>query len=202
MGLSAPCRTRLLEIARSALLEKLNNTVATPLADPAPTETELTTPAGCFVSLHERSTHRLRGCVGRIDPHLPLWENVRHSAGEVLHDPRFTEQPVTADDLPDLEIEVSVLSPPREAKSSLDFDLKEGIYLIFGGRAGFFLPQVARETGWNKEQLLDRLCTEKLGMPPESWRKPEAKLYTFEVEVIGPTLVQFGEMRHFDADQK
>lgn len=109
---------------------------------------------------------------------------------DVLHDPRFTEQPVTADDLGIVEIEISVLSPRRDIESMLDFNLLEdGLYLVSAGRTGFFLPQVARETGWTKEQLLDRLCTEKLGLPPDTWRKPGAKLYTFQVEVIGPELL-------------
>ena len=151
---------------------------------------ELIVPAGCFVSLHERSTHRLRGCVGRIDASLPLWESVRHTATEVLHDPRFADHPVTSDDLANLDLEVSVLSPPRQAEWALDFELLEdGVHLIVGERAGFFLPQVARETGWTREQLLDRLCTEKLSLPPETWRTPEARLYAFKVEVIGPAPV-------------
>src|SRR4051812_11386500 len=121
---------------------------------------------------------------------MPLWEAVQETAADVLHDPRFVNQPVTAQDVADLEIEVSVLSPPAEASSALDFDpLTAGIYLIYGGRAGFFLPQVARETGWTKEQLLDRLCTEKLGLPAGTWRSPDAKLYTFDVEVVGPEQV-------------
>jgi AMMECR1 domain-containing protein len=112
---------------------------------------------------------------------------VRQTAVDVLHDPRFVTHPVTASDVNDLEIEVSVLSPPREAASVLDFDpLTEGIYLTSGGRAGFFLPQVARETGWTREQLLDRLCAEKLGLPQQTWRAGGVKLFTFDVEVIGP----------------
>jgi AmmeMemoRadiSam system protein A len=187
MPLSPASRVRLLEIARAALLEKL--TGESPIPVPA-TDSELSTPAGCFVSLHDHTTHRLRGCVGRLDPHAPLAETVRKTAGDVLHDPRFVKDPVRAGDVSDLEIEVSVLSPPREAKSPLEFDLlNDGIYLTFGGRSGFFLPQVARETGWTREQLLNRLCTEKLGLPAEAWRKPEAKLFTFKVEVIGPEVV-------------
>ena len=91
---------------------------------------------------------------------------------------------------PDLEIEISVLSSPRLAASVEDFDpIQSGVYLVIGQHAGFFLPQVARETGWGREQLLDRLCTEKLGLPPQSWRGPEARLYTFDVEVVGPERV-------------
>jgi len=156
--------------------------------DHTPTsDAELTTPAGCFVSLHEKVTHRLRGCVGRLDPEMPLWRVVRETAGDVLRDPRFTDTPVTVDDLPILELEISVLSPPHLAAGPLDFDpLTDGIYLVHGKRTGFFLPQVARETRWSKQQLLNRLCDEKLGLPCDAWQKPEAKLFTFKVEVIGP----------------
>jgi AmmeMemoRadiSam system protein A len=187
----------LLQIARCALLEKLSEPPPPQPADPiaseltaAPTDPELTAHAGCFVSLHDHSSHRLRGCVGRLDPQLPLWDAVRQTAGDVLADPRFVGQPVTLDDVIDLEIEVSVLSAPRLAASPTDFDLLgEGVYLVSSGHAGFFLPQVARETGWSREQLLERLCTEKLGMPADTWRKPETRLYTFRVEVVGPERV-------------
>ncbi|MEA2734448.1 MAG: uncharacterized protein QOE14_899 [Humisphaera sp.] len=185
----------LLDLARGGLLEKLTdapagnvaaaNATATPDPEP-PADPALTARAGCFVSLHERITHRLRGCVGRLDPDLPLWQVVRVTAGEVLRDPRFASMPVMADEIALLELEVSVLSPPREAAGPLDFEVTDGIYLIFGSRSGFFLPQVARETGWTKEQLLNRLCEEKLGMDQHAWRKPDAKLFTFKVEVIGP----------------
>ena len=187
-------RVVLLNIARDGLLGRLAgraDAAETPVAgaadEHAPADPQLTTPAGCFVSLHERITHRLRGCVGRLDPEMPLWRTVHETAGDVLRDPRFTDTPVTGDDVPLLEIEVSVLSPPRQAGGPLDFDLlSDGIYLIHGTRSGFFLPQVARETGWSKQQLLGRLCEEKLGLPPDTWQKPEAKLFTFKVEVIGP----------------
>jgi AmmeMemoRadiSam system protein A len=200
-------RILLLNLARAGLLEKLTSgpqgeaEVAAAAAgekaeeaaanENAPTtDSELTAPAGCFVSLHEKVTHRLRGCVGRLDPEMPLWRVVRETAGDVLHDPRFTDIPVTVDDIPILELEISVLSPPRLAADPLDFDpLTDGIYLIHGSRTGFFLPQVARETRWSKQQLLNRLCDEKLGLPCDAWQNPEAKLFTFKVEVIGPEAV-------------
>lgn len=197
-------RTFLLDIARAGLLETLSNSSETAEAETAtaaetaaekedaPTvDPALMTPAGCFVSLHEMESHRLRGCVGRLDPEMPLWQVVRETAGEVLHDPRFTDMPVTSDDVAILEIEISVLSPPRLAASPLDFEpFTDGIYLIHGSRSGFFLPQVARETRWSKQQLLNRLCEEKLGLPRDTWQKPEAKLFTFKVEVIGPEAVK------------
>jgi AmmeMemoRadiSam system protein A len=185
--LSSASRAALLDAARAALVCALKSAPPPLSAPPAGTE-ELNESSGCFVSLHEQMTHRLRGCVGRLDPEKSLWEAVHLTAADVLRDPRFMhDNPVTIEEAPNLEIEISVLSPPRPADSPLDFDLlNDGIYLTFSNRAGFFLPQVARETGWTKEQLLTRLCTEKLGLPADTWKNPDAKLFTFKVEVVGP----------------
>src|SRR5207245_1385635 len=129
----------------------------------------------------------LRGCVGRMDATQPLAACVRDTAVSVLDDPRFTDHPVTLAELANLEIEISVLSPLRPAAHPLDFDLlNDGIYLTIESRAGVFLPQVARETGWAKEQLLDRLCTEKLGFAPNAWRHQSARLFTFSTLILGP----------------
>jgi AmmeMemoRadiSam system protein A len=148
---------------------------------------EMRQPAGCFVSLHSLHGHRLRGCVGRIDATQPLATVLESVAAGVLRDPRFANAPVTAEELAWLEIEVSVLSPPRPVRSPLDFEpLKDGIYLTIGNNGGCFLPQVARETGWTREQLLDRLCIEKLGLPASTWRTLQARLSVFSVDVIGP----------------
>jgi AmmeMemoRadiSam system protein A len=183
--LSEKSRSTLLELARIALRQKLVPGDAPP--PPMEIDPELMTPAGCFVTLHELATKRLRGCVGRIEAAKPLWETVYVTAGETLNDPRFVNQRVSGAELANLELEISVLSPPREASGPLDFDLlNDGIYLTCGGRAGFFLTQVAQDTGWTKEQLLARLCSEKMGLPPESWRGEGVKLYTFKVEVVGP----------------
>jgi AmmeMemoRadiSam system protein A len=144
--------------------------------------------AGCFVTLHSRRTHELRGCVGRLDATEPLLAAVRRSAVNVLSDPRFQHDPVRLAELPELDIDVSVLSPLRPAPGPLAFDLlNEGVYLTWDEtRAGCFLPQVARETGWSKEQLLSRLCVEKMGLPPTAWEDPRAKLIVFTTLVIGP----------------
>ena len=186
MPLSSASRAALLDAARISLIEALQ--LAPKHAPPVPPdENELTRSAGCFVSLHETQTHRLRGCVGRLDPKQTLWQAVWETAADVLRDPRFRGDPVTLREIPTLEIEISVLSAPRLAAEPQGFDpLNHGIYLTCEDRAGFFLPQVARETGWTKEQLLNRLCTEKLNLPADSWRSPAAQLHTFEVELIGP----------------
>jgi len=184
MQLSAEQSARLLTIARSAIRHTLRGEPPTPLdeSDPA-----LTQPAGCFVSLHEQRTHRLRGCVGRLDANGPLARVVQETAVSVLGDPRFPDRRLRTEDLPDIDIEISVLSPLMPAASPLDFELlNEGIYLVIDGRAGCFLPQVARETGWGKEQLLDRLCTEKMGFPARMWQHPGARLQTFTATILGP----------------
>jgi AmmeMemoRadiSam system protein A len=182
--LSNEPRIELMNIARSALLAKFATDDA-PLAPP--THPELLELAGCFVSLHQRNDHALRGCIGRIEATMPLWQAVRHTAAEVLNDPRFSDRRVSADEIQNIEIEITILSPLKPAPSPLAFEpMNEGIFLTLAGRAGLFLPQVARQTGWNQEQLLARLCTEKMGLPPDAWKHPAAQLFTFTVEIVGP----------------
>jgi uncharacterized protein len=143
--------------------------------------------AGCFVTLRTRREHRLRGCIGQLSSCEPLTETVVEMARSVLRDPRFTSERITLDELGELEIELTILSPLEAAGSVLDFDLLEdGIYLQCHGERGCFLPQVARETGWDKETLLGRLCTEKMGLPREAWRDPSARLMRFSTFIVGP----------------
>ena len=76
----------------------------------------------------------------------------------------------------------------------LDFQREtHGIFLSVEGRGGCFLPQVARETGWSKEQLLQRLCMEKLGLGPQAWQQPTARLCRFTAEIIGHEPFESGE---------
>jgi len=188
MELSPASRGELLRIAKQSLRAAVLGREH--LFEP-PTHPDLTQPAGCFVSLHELDTHRLRGCIGRLEASGPLWRVVTETAVNVLGDPRFDDLRVTPGDLAILEIELSVLSPLLPCASPLNFDLQnDGIYLIAGERAGCFLPQVARETGWTKEQLLDRLCTEKLGMPATTWRTGDATLMRFSTVIVGPEPVE------------
>lgn len=180
----------LLRIARDVIQRRLENSVASlPDLAPgcAPEDPALSEPAGCFVSLHNRFTHALRGCIGRIEAVDSLVVALRHAASSVLDDPRFQVQPVMLDELPELELELSILGPLKEANGPLDFDpLMHGIFLTIDGRRGCFLPQVARETGWTREQLLNRLCAEKLGLPAHAWKDANVQLQTFDTVIIGP----------------
>lgn len=173
----------LLNFTRAAIRRALGEEVTLPpLDDPA-----FDIHAGCFVSLHRLDTHRLRGCIGLIRSDDPLRDSVAEMADAVLRDSRFSDNPVHLGELPELDLEVSVLSPFEPAQNTLDFDpLEHGIYLTYVGRAGLFLPQVARETGWTRQQLLERLCTEKMGLPANCWQQPEARLSRFSAYVIGP----------------
>lgn len=181
----------LLDIARQTIIAQVTRREADLMPSPVepipPGNDLLHQPAGCFVTLHELTTHRLRGCVGRIEADMPMMEAVRSAAVSVLGDPRFTRERVTRDDLPLLEVEVSLLSPLRIAASPLDFDpLNDGIVLNVAGRKGLFLPQVARETGWTREQLLARLCVEKMDLPADAWQDASASLETFSTAILGP----------------
>ena len=143
--------------------------------------------AGCFASLHELNTHRLRGCVGQLEARDPIPHAVSRAASAVLEDPRFQYEPVTLAELSRLEIELSLLSPLVDVDDPLQFDPEnEGIYLTIDEAGGCFLPQVARETGWSRQQLLERLCTEKLALGRDAWKHPSARLSTFRTVIIGP----------------
>ena len=184
MQLAPEHSARLLNIARATIRSLLRTE---PVAVPQETDPALLQRAGCFVSLHEEQSHRLRGCVGRLDASGPLALVVQQTAANVLGDPRFSANRVRLDELPLLSIEISVLSPLMPAKNPLDFDLQnDGLYLIISNRTGCFLPQVARETGWTKEQLLDRLCMEKMGFPAKMWQHPAARLQKFTATILGP----------------
>jgi len=184
MELSAQQGRQLLDLSRSVIREMLTRTQVVIYV---PSDPALHQPAGAFVSLHAVQTHRLRGCVGRLDATQPMYQAVAQAAQSVLGDPRFTGDRVRLDELPSIELEISLLAPLRRAENATDFDLlNDGIYLTIGDRSGCFLPQVARETGWSKEQLLDRLCMEKLGLPARAWTLAEARLQKFATLLVGP----------------
>ncbi len=98
-------------------------------------------------------------------------------------DPRFP--PVTADELKDIKIEISVLSKPKLIKDIKEFELgKHGVIVQKGFNQGVFLPQVATETGWKKEEFLSNLCSHKAGLPPDAWKDKDTNIYIFEAEVF------------------
>jgi AmmeMemoRadiSam system protein A len=97
-------------------------------------------------------------------------------------DPRFP--PVNLEELADVELEISVLTPMRLVRSIDEIELgKHGVYMRKGGRSGTFLPQVATETGWSKEEFLGHCAEEKAGIGWDGWR--DAEIFVYEALVFG-----------------
>ena len=137
---------------------------------------------GAFVTLNDRATGALRGCIGEILPVRPLVEAVAARAVDAaLHDPRF--MPVSEGELGRLRVEVSALTPPRPVASWRDIVLgRDGMTLEKGGAFAVFLPQVAPEQGWDLPTTLAHLSL-KAGLPSDGWREG-AKFETFRAEVF------------------
>ena len=101
------------------------------------------------------------------------------------HDPRFSGRPITPADLPDIEIEISILSKQEETDDPLSLELgKHGILIENPAGRGCFLPQVAKEFGWSKEEFLARCCSEKAGLDAGAWKHPETRVLLFTAELI------------------
>lgn len=141
---------------------------------------------GVFVTLTTGGD--LRGCIGYPYPVLPLGEAVREAAiAAATGDPRFP--PVTAAELPEITIEVTVLTVPAPLNGAPG-DRAAGVIpgrhgLIVSGRGtgGLLLPQVATEYGWDAATFLDHTC-QKAGLPPGCWRRNDIDVLTFEGQIF------------------
>lgn len=135
---------------------------------------------GAFVTLHKDG--KLRGCIGRFEATEPLYSIVQQMAvASSTQDSRFS--PVTPEELDELEIEISVLSPMKKISSIDEIVLgKHGIYIKKGWSSGTFLPQVATETGWTKEEFLGHCARDKAGLGWEGWKN--ADIYIYEAFVF------------------
>jgi AmmeMemoRadiSam system protein A len=149
---------------------------------------EMNAQCGCFVTL--KNGERLRGCIGQFISDKPLVELVAEMAqASATSDPRFFANPITADELDKLDVEISVLSPLKRTNDPLSLRLGvDGIYIKSGWAAGCFLPQVAAETGWSKEEFLSYCCSHKAGLAANAWKDPETEVYLFTAEVFGGRL--------------
>ena len=134
-----------------------------------------------FVTLNLRG--QLRGCIGCLEAIEPLYETIINNArNAAFHDPRFF--PVTAAELEAIEIEISVLTPPRDISALDEFVLgRHGIILDKDGASAVFLPQVPGEQGWDKETTLRHLAL-KAGLASDGWRRG-ASFAVFEAIVFG-----------------
>ncbi len=148
-------------------------------------DSDLTAACGCFVTL--KNAGQLRGCIGQFISDKPLIELIVEMAkASATSDPRFLANPITERELVDLDVEISVLSPLKRVDDPLALRLGEdGIYIKKGCASGCFLPQVATETGWTKEEFLSYCCSHKAGLPAEAWKDPQTEVYLFSAEAFG-----------------
>lgn len=136
---------------------------------------------GAFVTIHKHSN--LRGCIGYIESAKPLIETVIDVAAKAaLEDPRFS--PVIAEELSELELEISVLTPLKHLDDINEIIIgKHGLMIELGAYRGLLLPQVATAYGWDVETFLNQTAL-KAGLPAGAWKHPEAKLYFFSAEIF------------------
>ncbi len=151
----------------------------------------LQVPAGAFVTLHRRAPTaneiRLRGCIGTFEANDPVIRTVtRMALSAALHDPRFPS--VTRDELPRLEIEISVLSPRQRVEAEAVEVGRHGIYITQGSRRGVLLPQVATEHAWDAPTVLAQTCR-KAGLPMKAWRDAETTIEVFTAQVFGEEIL-------------
>jgi MEMO1 family protein len=137
------------------------------------------TDGAVFVTIKKNGA--LRGCIGHVQPVMSLYKSVINNAiAASSGDPRFP--PMTKEELKDIDLEISILSPLNPLKDIKDIQIgKHGLVIRKGGHSGLLLPQVAGEQGWDRDAYLKNLCA-KAGLPEDAWR--DAELYTFTAEII------------------
>ena len=176
-SLSEAERHSALQLARTAVVETV---LRRKLPSLVPHDGIFAERLGVFVTLHVRG--RLQGCIGVVEPDEPLGGAiVRCAASAALEDPRFA--PMREEQLSDLSIEISLLSTPaRISVEGIELG-RHGLLVVFQGRRGLLLPQVAIEHHLTREQFLEETCR-KAGLLREAWRDPEAHLFGFTCEVF------------------
>ncbi|MBU2541757.1 MAG: AmmeMemoRadiSam system protein B [Candidatus Omnitrophica bacterium] len=177
--LSQDQKNKLLKLARDTIRHFLTTgkTLEVKEDDPILKQT-----MGAFVTLHKKG--QLRGCIGNIIGTKALYLTVRDMAiASATEDPRFSS--VTKDELPDIDIEISALSPLKKITNHDEIILgKHGVLVKDFFRSGVYLPQVATETGWTKEQFMSSLCASKAGIAPDAWKTGKCEIYIFSAEVF------------------
>lgn len=143
--------------------------------------------AGAFVTLHRKANDSraklLRGCIGTFEADQPVASVVaRMAVAAATTDPRFP--PVPHDELDDLTIEISILSPRTEITPDQVQVGVHGLYVTRGGARGVLLPQVATEYGWDRETFLSQTCR-KAGLDGDCWRDAGTRIEAFTAQVFG-----------------
>ena len=167
----------LLEFARITLTQFFESET---LPLPRSHDSRLHVAQGAFVTIKRHG--KLRGCIGHMAVDRPLCHTVgRMTLQAAFNDQRFS--PLKASELEDIEIEISVLTPLQSVDGPTHIVVgQDGVMLRKSGRSAVFLPQVASEQGWNREEMLTHLC-QKAGLPDNAW-KEDATFYTFQAQVF------------------
>jgi AmmeMemoRadiSam system protein B/AmmeMemoRadiSam system protein A len=136
---------------------------------------------GAFVTINKRG--QLRGCIGYIEGRGPVYKTIEEMAeAAAFRDPRFI--PVTEKELPDLEIEISVLTPLKRITDIHEIEVgKHGIYIKRGWYSGLLLPQVATEYGWDRNTFLEHTC-QKAGLPTNAWKDRNTEIFIFSADIF------------------
>ncbi len=166
----------LLSVARKSIEEHLSGRKYEP---PEPPTSKLKEKRACFVTLKRYG--KLRGCIGLIEPVMPLYKAVSEMAiSAAFKDPRFF--PLTKEEMEGLKIEISILTPFKKISSPEEIEVgRDGLYIRKGFYSGLLLPQVAVEWGWDRYEFLRQVCY-KAGLGPDDWKN--AEIYTFQAEII------------------
>lgn len=174
----------LLELARTQveLFIRSNKRLKVAPNDPR-LDDALRAPGAAFVTLQNRGA--LRGCIGSILAHEPLYRSVVNNAVQACLDPRFQTRPITPAELDSIDIEISVLSSPHPVRSPDEIVVgRDGVILTVGAHRGLFLPQVPGEQGWDRQEYLRQLGR-KAGLDFDAYKDPQAVLETFTAQVFG-----------------
>ena len=178
MAIGNEDRARLVKLARSAAEARVTGRKM-PRAEEL--SGLLAEKRGCFVTLTNRG--KLRGCIGTFQPRQPLGRTIVEMGAAAAGDRRFLANPIVSFELPELTVEVSVLSPLTETSEPRELQVGEhGIYIVRGPDSGCFLPEVATDQGWTAEEFLSHCCTGKAGLPADAWRQEGTTVYLFSSE--------------------
>jgi AmmeMemoRadiSam system protein B/AmmeMemoRadiSam system protein A len=177
-------KTPFTEEEKKELLALARNSIAGYVTNGKAPEIEMKNPklkaeGAVFVTIKKNGS--LRGCIGHIQPIMPLYQSViKNAISACSSDPRFP--PMRKEELKDIDIEISILSTLEPLKDVKSIQIgKHGLFIVKGMQRGILLPQVAKELGWDRETFLEQICL-KAGLPNGAWK--DAELYTFTAEIV------------------
>jgi AmmeMemoRadiSam system protein A len=179
-SLSHEERVTLLRLARQAITAHLNGEKTINL-DASQLPEKLRSEGASFVTL--KNEGNLRGCIGNMVANGPLWKSVVQNSAAACQDYRFQYNPVTRKELPQIEVEVSYLTPFKKISPQEVVVGRDGILITWRRQSGVLLPQVAYDLGWTREEFLKQVCR-KAGLHPSTWKRDDAELYSFQAEVF------------------